>query len=305
MDKLVYILILNYASPDDTIECVDSVLKSTYSNYKIVIVDNASPDNSRNIIISYLKIKITEGNLDNLYFCNSHDFELEKFSGKYCFIQSNINGGFAYGNNLFLKHMVEIDALIWLLNPDIIVSRSLLQSLVMNAAKNPETTAISNTIRSYKNNKLLHYGCNKINFWTGTINEIRKVTQIKFADYLYGGSIITHLSNFKRYGLLPEKYFLYWEETDWCYAAKKKGLKFEICVDDYCLDKIGGSVGRGYLSEYYYSLNGLRFIKKFDKYKLGFVLWFYLFRIFKRLCMKDLSRASAIKNAIIFFIFKK
>ena len=46
MNKFVGIVILNWNGVEDTIECVNSVLKSTYDTYKIYIVDNGSIDNS-------------------------------------------------------------------------------------------------------------------------------------------------------------------------------------------------------------------------------------------------------------------
>ena len=50
---LIEIVILNYNGAIDTIACLDSVQKITYPNYRIVVVDNASNDDSLNIICDY------------------------------------------------------------------------------------------------------------------------------------------------------------------------------------------------------------------------------------------------------------
>ena len=43
---LVYVLLLNWNGKDLTVECVESLQKSDYPNYKILIVDNGSVDDS-------------------------------------------------------------------------------------------------------------------------------------------------------------------------------------------------------------------------------------------------------------------
>ena len=45
-DKQVYISIVNYNNASQTIKCIESILKLNYDNYKIVLVDNNSSDNS-------------------------------------------------------------------------------------------------------------------------------------------------------------------------------------------------------------------------------------------------------------------
>ena len=45
-NKLVYIIVLNFNAYKDTIDCIKSIFKSTYLNYKVIIVDNYSDDGS-------------------------------------------------------------------------------------------------------------------------------------------------------------------------------------------------------------------------------------------------------------------
>ena len=44
------IIILNYNGWQDTIECLESVLRNDYPNYQVIVVDNGSPDNSMEYI---------------------------------------------------------------------------------------------------------------------------------------------------------------------------------------------------------------------------------------------------------------
>ena len=51
MNKKAYIIILNYNNWQDTIECLESVLRNDYPNYQVIVIDNGSPNNS----IKYIK----------------------------------------------------------------------------------------------------------------------------------------------------------------------------------------------------------------------------------------------------------
>ena len=66
------IILLNYCNYDLTIDCIESIKKSSYQNYEIIVIDNNSPDNSGKQL----------SKLDNIRF-----------------LQMNENLGFAAGNN--------------------------------------------------------------------------------------------------------------------------------------------------------------------------------------------------------------
>ena len=55
-NNLCYIVIANYNSYNETINCIDSILKSKYMLYKIIIVDDCSIDNSYDLPISFVDL---------------------------------------------------------------------------------------------------------------------------------------------------------------------------------------------------------------------------------------------------------
>lgn len=70
---MVYIIILNYNNYKDTIVCLESVFKLNYPNFKVVVVDNASSDNSIKRIIEWAAghlhhIKVRNPDLKDLVF---------------------------------------------------------------------------------------------------------------------------------------------------------------------------------------------------------------------------------------------
>ena len=85
MEKSVYVVLVQWGKADLTIDCIKSLFESTYTNLHIVIVDNASPDDSLNIIRKYEgeKVKV---------------------------ITAKTNNGFSAGNNLGIKYAIRCKA---------------------------------------------------------------------------------------------------------------------------------------------------------------------------------------------------
>jgi len=59
-------------------------------------------------------------------------------------------------------------------------------------------------------------------------------------------------------------------------------------------NKVGTSIGRGYLAYYYYARNGLMFYRKFLKKYMLTLLVFYAFRCFKKVLEFDFENAKAL-----------
>uniref|UniRef100_UPI00260C60D3 glycosyltransferase family 2 protein n=1 Tax=Blautia sp. TaxID=1955243 RepID=UPI00260C60D3 len=111
MQKKIGIILVNYNGYEDTIECVKSIKKSTYRNYKIIIVDNASPDES--------------GNRLNDKYSNDSDIVV---------ILNKENTGFSEGNNIGLEYIEkeQIDYIL-MLNNDTVVEPEFLYKLIEGA----------------------------------------------------------------------------------------------------------------------------------------------------------------------------
>lgn len=62
-----YIVVLNYNSWQDTIECVEAIINSTYKNFQIIIIDNKSTNDSEQNILNYLEGNIFP-NIENSFF---------------------------------------------------------------------------------------------------------------------------------------------------------------------------------------------------------------------------------------------
>ena len=242
MNPKVLISILNWFNFEDTIIAVHSVLKSDYDNYEIIIIDNNSQNESVEILRNeFPKIKI---------------------------IASKKNLGYAGGHKLAVKYGVENDfELIWILNNDLIVDFKCLTQL----------------IHSYKKNGLALYGSLSldetkfyINFASGhqlnadysinfssSYNELNKK---KYNDVIYlliekrtsdvnGCSLLIPMEVIRRFGFMNVNFFLYAEETDYCYYLNKKDIYSLIVPSSIVIHKGSGSLNKSpkleYIQQYY------------------------------------------------------
>ena len=147
----VTVVILNYNGWQDTIECLETVMKLDYPNFEVVVVDNNSPNNSLKYLNDWafgeLKVQVRNKALQHLVYppeqkplltLNYNRYEAEQVitnssqPAKLTFIQSGENGGFAAGNNIGIRYALDkcgSDA-VWLLNNDTLVEKDALSQLV-------------------------------------------------------------------------------------------------------------------------------------------------------------------------------
>jgi GT2 family glycosyltransferase len=108
MGKKFGFVVLNYANYEETIACVESILAISGSNYFIVVVDNASPNNSFEVL-------------------------LDRYSGydNMKVMPSGKNGGYSYGNNCGIKFLesINIRDVIIATSDTLVVSKDILQQL--------------------------------------------------------------------------------------------------------------------------------------------------------------------------------
>src|SRR6478736_4073824 len=100
----IYAVILNYKNYHDTIECIDALLKSSYKNLKIVVVDNGSENDSLNHIINWLTtIEVSLLYFEDVYEKFGQGDNFLESNARIILIQSEENNGFAIGNNIALS----------------------------------------------------------------------------------------------------------------------------------------------------------------------------------------------------------
>lgn len=121
----VAIIIVNYNGIEDTIECVKSLNKINYDNYKIFVIENGSSKKPTKEQIDYLK-------------------------GQTVYIESAENLGFSGGNNIGIRKAIENEFdYVLLLNNDTTVEPDFLSILIGVATKKDNAGIVSGKIAFY------------------------------------------------------------------------------------------------------------------------------------------------------------
>ena len=241
---MTYIIILNYNGWKDTIECLES-LKCIQEDYKIVLIDNKSTDDS----------------IDKLEKWIQNQKEL---SSNLIFITSSENNGYAAGNNIGIKYVEsqEDAEFIWILNNDTLIKADILENL-LNCHKNLEKENIA-----LLGSKILNedFSMQSIGYLNSkyTEDEIKSKSSIE-VEHISGCSIFLRADKIKEIGYIPEEYFLYYEETDWMKSIKQKGFKIFTCLSSALVHKHAKSTGGIYspFVIYYMTRNQILFNRKY------------------------------------------
>ena len=264
--KKVYILLLNYKEWEDTVECLESILKNDYSNYQIVVVDNASPNDSMCKLLAWAKGEV-EIDLPNKSFFkyltnplekkplnyilyNEDDFIEERdrqenisLRNPIIFIQAKENNGFAKGNNIGIEYMMNQNdfSYIWLVNGDTVVEKNSLSTLLKYANTN-DIGICGSKIMDYNTPKLIQSLGGHVNKFFGTSKHLYSAEDISSKlDYIIGASFLINKKVIDKISMLPIEYFLYFEETDYCFNARKNGFKLDIALESIVYHKEGGT----------------------------------------------------------------
>ena len=240
----VYALILNYNSADETIELFRNLAEQLYKNLKVLVIDNKSKEEDK----QKLKKNLPEKNL----------------------IFNEQNLGFAAGNNIGIQRAMNAGAdYVWILNPDVRVEKDVLSLLIETIKKNKKIAAVGSRILQRENPGIIFSDGEKMimDKKASTLhkNHNLKAKYLKTGidyniDYIAGCSMLLNTLAIEEVGLLPEEYFLYFEETDWCFKAKKSDWKLAINTNAtvYNLTSKKTSV-----FHYYFVRNKLIFCKKY------------------------------------------
>lgn len=255
LNPLVGIVILNYKNYSDSFACIESVLTINYDSYFIVLVDNKSEDGSAE------KLKRDFQNNDRIHFL---------FLSK--------NNGYAAGNNRGVELAIANGAeYICILNNDTIVDCSFLCHMVKFMLMNKEYGIVSPLICDFKKNTLIQSAGAYINLRTGrqrfllynnSISNLKKGTVFDQPDYLGGACLLVRKDIFEKVGYIPEYYFLFYEETDWCFHVRNKGIRLACVTDSRIYHKGSATISREKgLSQYYLTRNSVLFERKYATVK--------------------------------------
>lgn len=255
-DAKVGIVILNYKVAHLAIKAVHSVLKSSYKNIHIYLVDNNSKDE-----LAELAQKEFENNkqVTMLYLKN--------------------NTGYTGGNNVGAKAALK-DSCDWVLlfNPDAVVEKDTIEIMLERAIAN-NAQLVNPKIYFAQSKKIWFAG--KIFDKLNVLGHHRGVDEEDTGKYDTeeeledgtGCALFVKDEVFKKIGYLDERYFLYYEESDFIYRARQSGFKVMYIPKAIVYHDNAKSTGLGSpLQDYFITRNRMLFAKKFLPFRTQFAL---------------------------------
>ena len=237
INSKVAVIIVNWKKYDITSSCIESILNSTNSNFKIILVDNES-DNK--------KVK---------------NF---KYKNEIKIIQNKRNEGFSKANNIGIDYALKnnFDYTI-LINNDTIVEKNLIEVLLKTAqAKN--FSVLQPLILKYNGKEIWNAG-GRINYFFGNFITRKKVgnslnSSHELTEWLTGCCCLFKTKIFKEIGKLDESFFAYYEDVDFSLRLKKHGYKIGFTSKTHIyhyesFSSISNNSKGGKLSPYIHYLN--------------------------------------------------
>jgi len=278
MNSKVAIVLVNYNGWEDTIECLESLLRQQYAAFSVTIVDNASSDNSVQNILQWANgslvlpassnvnhfsttpvpkpLKINFLPDTNILHKKYQSAQVEKIN----LIASGQNKGFAGGNNLATEYILNLDPevkYIWYLNNDTVVHEEALLNLVstfkQQVNKGVKLGILGAKLMHYHNPGLIQAIGAKYNKWYGTSKHVGcdepdqgqydQNPENTSLDYIVGASMLVSKEFLEQVGLMNPEYFLYFEELDWVIRGRRLGYIFSFSPHSIVYHKEGKSTG--------------------------------------------------------------
>jgi len=208
----IAIIIINWKKYELTRNCINSVEKSSFKNFKIILIDNESQNDFSDEINKNEKIYI---------------------------IKNENNEGFARANNQGIKYSLKngFDYVL-LLNNDTVITNNLLDSLIKQS-NNLNQKIVQPLILNYDGTKIWNSG-GSINNFFGTFKTLKKgesfkglKSNIDFTDWFTGCCVLIKSEVFNDIGYFDERFFAYYEDIDFSIRLNANGYSVAMMNDSY------------------------------------------------------------------------
>jgi GT2 family glycosyltransferase len=260
---LISVVTLNWNTTAVTCDFLRSVReKNTYDNIEVVVVDNASEeDPSDSFRAANPAVRIIR-NSENLGFSGGNNMGLRAARGDYFFIVNN----------------------------DTEFTPGLLEGLLKVFKGYPDAGIVCPKFQSFFEKGTIEYaGYRNINLFTGRNGMIGhrekdhgQYDEIKVTHYAHGGGMMVSRAVVDEVGLMPEQFFLYYEELDWSEQIKRKGYKIYYQPESLIYHKESMTTGKSSpLKTFYLTRNRILFMRRNVSWPafLVFTAYFFCFTL--------------------------
>lgn len=220
---LVYLIVLTYRMREVVRSCIQSILRLDYPNYRLVIVDNGSADGTEEML-------------------------RDEFPGL-TVIQTGSNLGYTGGNNRGIEYAIEKGAdYVLLINPDTVLANPLfLVEMIEHTEEHPETGIAGPRVFLRDAGRVQNTVLFPPGLWLNSINWIRyriKPSSLALSrdetvetKVLNGVCLLIRTSCLRQIGLFDENIFMYIEDADMDYRARRHGWRVKYLPIDSVIHK--------------------------------------------------------------------
>jgi GT2 family glycosyltransferase len=266
----VTVVLLIWNGWHDTSLCLASLAELDYPNFEVVVVDNASTDDS----VARIRERFPWAKL----------------------IENGKNLGFSGGCNVGIQYAQQQGSdFIWLLNNDTTVDPSALRAMVEKAQTDPRIGAVGSVIYFMDEpTRLQSWGGGYINFWLGRSGHyLREVPDDKI-EFITGCSLLLSRAAIDEIGALDGGFFMYWEDADICFRLRRAGWLLAVAASSKLWHKGYTSIGKGKVSSYRnFNASAARFFRKHAAVPLCSLWVGFALRMGKRIIAGDRERLRA------------
>ena len=232
----VGIVISNYNGWQDTVQCLESLEKQTYRDFEIILLDDASTNDSVQQLQKHLPANTV-------------------------FLPQAANAGFAAVNNVGMRRAMA-DGCDWvlLLNNDTVAAPDFLETLLREtpagAVSCPKMLFMDPPDEIWFAGGELDRATGKVKHLGGHAKDGPAFAEKKQVSFITFCCVLLPRSVIETVGFLDETLFMYCEDVDYCIRLADAGVPLWFLPDAKIWHKAGGSAG-GMLSVYYITRNTL------------------------------------------------
>jgi hypothetical protein len=191
---------------DETVACLNSLARSTYDNSSTIVLDAGSNDGSVEAVrSSFPAVEIVE------------------------LVE---NRGYAGNNNVGIQIALARQAdWVFVLNQDTILAPDCIAHLVEAGESDPRIGIVGPMVYHFDEPTVIQSAGGRLDSqWRTWHIGQNQTDQGQFTlpqpvDWISGCAILVRRQVIQQVGMLDERFFLYWEETDWCLRAGKSGWR--------------------------------------------------------------------------------
>ena len=220
--KSVGIVICNYNKSAYVIQCIQSVLESKFTDYALYVVDNASTDDSVELI-------------------------QKNYAGQLTLLQNEENLGGSGGFNRGLREALKNGhSYLVCLDNDVIVDENAIGELKKFLDTHEETGMVGSKVYHMELPGIIQQYGMTIDFENYATQakyynepDHEGIPDVVYSDAVAACSLMVRREVVEKIGLMPEENFLYWDDTEWGWRCNLAGYRVASCGSSVVLHAMG------------------------------------------------------------------